>query len=421
MSVSQKSPLHIIILLIVAGEAIFVLPFVIARVFKPTFLAAFGLSNYELGICMSIYGIVALFSYLFGGRLADKYLSHELMSTALLLTALGGFVMAVFPGYTVMKYVYGFFGFTTIFLFWSAMIKATRVWGGTNKQGRAFGLLDGGRGLVSVSFALLGVFVFSFFLNRALPADINDLTLVERKSAFRNVILVTSLFVAAVGLLVLFFMRQKNEKETLSDSKAFSISSFVNVLKLSPVWWLMIIILCAYTGYKITDYYSLYAKEVMMYNEIQSAKIGTALLLGRAIVGFSIGFLADKTKPVLIMKIGFIMIAFGSAIIASGILGPNLAVFFFVSISVTSLGVYVVRSLYFAVLEQANVPLALTGTAVGVISFIGYTPDIFVGPLMGSLLDNNPGELGHQYVFALCAVFALCGFFATTFFKRSSL
>jgi hypothetical protein len=62
--------------------------------------------------------------------------------------------------------------------------------------------------------------------------------------------------------------------------------------------------------------------------------------------------------------------------------------------------------------------LYLTGTAVGVISFIGYTPDIFSGPLIGVLLDNNPGELGHQLVFVVLGIFSIIGLIAAIGFKR---
>ena len=47
----------------------------------------------------------------------------------------------------------GFFGVTTILFFWAALIRATRDWGGNNAQGRAFGLLDGGRGLLAALLA----------------------------------------------------------------------------------------------------------------------------------------------------------------------------------------------------------------------------------------------------------------------------
>lgn len=46
--------------LILAGEAIFILPFVLARVFRPTLLEVFEITNFELGMYFSAYGIVAM-------------------------------------------------------------------------------------------------------------------------------------------------------------------------------------------------------------------------------------------------------------------------------------------------------------------------------------------------------------------------
>lgn len=60
----MKKPLGIV-LLILAGEAIYLLPFVLARVFRPTFLSVFQLNNTQLGSCYSVYGFVAMASYLF--------------------------------------------------------------------------------------------------------------------------------------------------------------------------------------------------------------------------------------------------------------------------------------------------------------------------------------------------------------------
>ena len=160
----NKAPWYYLLLLILAGESIFILPFVLVRVFRPTVMDSFGIDNTQVGFCFSVYGIVALVSYLFGGVLADRYPPRKLIAVALWLTAAGGLVFANFPSYTTLKMLYGYWGFTTIFLFWAAMIKATRVWGGTKSQGKAFGFLDGGRGLVGALFGTLGVFIFSIFL-----------------------------------------------------------------------------------------------------------------------------------------------------------------------------------------------------------------------------------------------------------------
>jgi len=77
-----KQPFYIILLLIVAGEAVFILRFVLARVFRPTFLDVFQLTNLELGTCFSVYGIIAFVSYLFGGPYADRFPPRKLMAIA---------------------------------------------------------------------------------------------------------------------------------------------------------------------------------------------------------------------------------------------------------------------------------------------------------------------------------------------------
>ena len=154
---------HQILLLILAGESIFILPFVLARIFRPTFLDVFELTNLQLGSCFSIYGIVALLSYVYGGTLADKFAPRKLISISLILTAFGGFLMATFPSNLMLKIIYGYWGFTTVFLFWGAMIKGTRVWGGIMQQGKAFGLLEGGRGFVAASIGARNYLICNCF------------------------------------------------------------------------------------------------------------------------------------------------------------------------------------------------------------------------------------------------------------------
>jgi len=408
----KKSPWHFLLLLILAGESVFIIPFVLSRVFRPTVLEAFDLDNLQLGICFSVYGIIALLSYLFGGPLADKYPPRKLIAVALWMTALGGLVYATFPGYTVLKILYGYWGFTTIFLFWAPMIKATRVWGGSSSQGKAFGFLDGGRGLVGALFGGMGVLIFSLFIT----PEVSEATVSESRVAFRYVILVSSGIVAMVGLLVWSFMKMdpKAEKEIILEK--ITISQIKEVLRLPSVWLLMIIILCAYVGYKITDVFSLYAQDVMLYDQVQSAQVGTFLLFVRPVIGVLIGVLADRTDTTYWLVVSFVVSFLGALLFATGIISDSSTALFFISILVVATGVYAARSLYFAVMERGQIPLVLTGTAVGLISLIGYTPDIFAGPAMGFLLENSPGAVGHQHVFWMLAIFSFTGGIAAWYY-----
>ena len=410
----KKAPWYFLILLILAGESVFILPFVLSRVFRPTVLEVFGLDNFQLGLCFSVYGIVAVLSYLFGGPLADKFPPRKLIAVALWMTAIGGFVYATFPNFLVLKVLYGYWGFTTIFLFWAPMIKATRVWGGSTSQGKAFGFLDGGRGLVGALFGSLGVLIFSLFI----VSEISNINLAESKAAFKRVILASTFIITLVGLLVWRFMKMDSNTEKDIVLEKIKISQIRTVLSLPSVWLLMIIILCAYVGYKITDVFSLYAKDVMMYDQVQSAQVGTFLLFIRPVVGVLIGVIADRSQITFWLLVSFIVTFFGALLFATGIVSTSETMLFFISILVVATGVYAARSLYFAVMKSGKIPLVLTGTAVGLISLIGYTPDIFAGPAMGYLLENSPGLVGHQHVFWMLTLFSFIGVIASFYYYR---
>jgi len=410
----KKVPLHFLLLLILAGESVFILPFVLSRVFRPTVLSVFGLDNLQLGMCFSVYGVVALISYLLGGPLADKFPPGKLIAVSLWLTALGGLAYATFPSYTVLKILYGYWGFTTIFLFWAPMIKATRVWGGSNSQGKAFGFLDGGRGLVGALFGAMGVLIFSLFITSEIP----EMTVSESRAAFKQVILVSSGIVTFVGILVWFFMKLDRETEKKIVLDKITIPQIKEVLRLPSVWLLMIIILCAYVGYKITDVFSLYAQDVMLYNQVQSAQVGTFLLFIRPVIGILIGVLADRTQTTYWLVVGFIVSFLGALLFATGLISDAAVALFFISILIVACGVYATRSLYFAVMDKGQIPLIFTGTAVGLISLVGYTPDIFAGPAMGYLLEKSPGATGHQHVFWMLALFSFIGGIAAWYYYR---
>ncbi|WP_343486817.1 MFS transporter [Allomuricauda sp. d1] len=403
-----------LVLLILAGEAVFILPFVLPRIFRPTVLDVFGLDNVQLGLCFSVYGIVAMVSYILGGPLADKYPPRKLIAIALWMTALGGILYAQYPNIVVLQVLYGYWGFTTIFLFWAPMIKATRVWGGVGSQGKAFGFLDGGRGLTGALFGVLGVVIFSFFL----VGDADGASLPDRKNAFTYVIYTASCIIAIIGILVWLYMKSGSDEKKLVVER-ISSTEIKQVLKLPSVWLLMVIICCAYVGYKITDVISQYAEEVMLYNQVNSAKVGTLLQFLRPTTGILVGLLVDRFKITLWLMLSFGFCIVGGVLFATGTIGPSTTALFFLSVLIVAIGVYAARALYFGVMQEGKIPLALTGTAVGLISLVGYTPDIFAGPAYGYLLDMYPEqELGHQNVFWMLSGFAFVGGIASFLYHR---
>ena len=408
----KKGTFLSITLLILSGELIFLLPYVLARVFRPTFLEVFNLTNLELGSLFSIYGTVAILSYLYGGVISDKFQPKKLIAISLFFTAFGGTVLSTYPSYLMLQILWGYWGFTTVFLFWGAMIKATRVWGGSKNQGEAFGLLDGGRGLVAASMGTLGVVIFSMFLTN----DIELASLVERKNAFRYVILFSSFIVFLTGILIIVFM--ESGIESAVNKSASLIPNIKSVLKIQSVWLIMFIIIAAYVGYKVTDIYSLYASDVMNFDNLEAANIGSLQLYLRPLVCLLIALFADKKSYIHLIIIGFIIMLVGALVFSLGIVQVNMNYVFFFSLIVVATGTYAIRALYFSLMQEGRIPIVLTGTAVGVISVVGYTPDIFASPVIGYLLDTYPGIIGHQYVFSMLVVFSIVGLWTSMKFNK---
>ena len=408
----KKGSFLSITLLILSGELIFLLPYVLARVFRPTFLEVFNLSNLQLGGLFSVYGTVAILSYLYGGVISDKFQPKILITISLFFTAFGGLVLSTYPSYLMLQILWGYWGFTTVFLFWGAMIKATRVWGGSKNQGEAFGLLDGGRGLVAASMGTLGVLIFSVFLTN----DIELASLVERKNAFRYVILFLSFIVFVTGILVIVLM--ETCQEGVINKNASLIPNIKSVLKIPSVWLIMFIIISAYVGYKITDIYSLYASDVMDFDNLEAANIGSLQLYLRPLICLLIALFANKKGYIHLIIIGFIIMLVGALTFSLGIVQVDMNYVFFFSLIVVATGTYAIRALYFSLMQEGHVPLVLTGTAVGVISVVGYTPDIFASPAIGYLLDTYPGILGHQYVFSILVVFSIIGLWTSLKFSK---
>ena len=247
-----------------------------------------------------------------------------------------------------------------------------------------------------------------------------DVTLEQQQAAFLNVIWSTSALVAIVGGMVLLFLNVGSETRlaTNDENHAIAIKDILAVMKLPAVWMLTLIVLCGYVGYKVTDDLSLYASEVMLFDEVRSAQIGTLLLYLRPVVGIAAGFLADWTRSATWIVFGFLCMMLGAILIGSGVIAPGRYVMFALALTCVCVGVYAIRSLYFAAMQEGDIPMAVTGTAVGLISVVGYTPDIFMGPLMGRILDPSPGEPGHQSLFWLLTGFAAIGLITATTFRR---
>lgn len=390
------------VVLVVAGEMIFGLPFNIPRFFRSTLLESFNFTNTELGDVFAFYGIMAMLAYFPGGVLADRFSTRVLMTTSLFATGLGGLYMATFPNATQMAFLYGYWGVTSVFLFWAALIRATREWGGKESQGVAFGLLDGGRGLVAALFASFAVAVFSIYM----PENVSFATDAERVAGFRIVILLYTGMTFVAGVLTWLFIP---DSRAAVEQRHSPLQGMAAVMRRPVIWAQAAVIVCAYCGYKGIDNYSLYAVQVLGMDEVEGASLAAAGGYIRPIAALVAGLLADRFTAASVIGWLFALMFASFAILGFVIPSGDHVLFLYSNIAVSFFAVYGLRGVYFALLEETSTPKYLTGTSVGMVSFVGYTPDAFFGPISGRILDASPGVVGHQNFFLFLACIAALG------------
>lgn len=151
--------------LILAGETIFLPAFHLGRYFKSSLLTTFDIDEFQLGELGAVYGVLATLCYFLGGPIADRWQPRLLMVVSLIATGMGSLYMATIPGMAGLCLLFGFWGVTTILAFWAPLIRATRELAGEKGQGRAFGILDGGRGLASAIIASVAAYAFTVMVS----------------------------------------------------------------------------------------------------------------------------------------------------------------------------------------------------------------------------------------------------------------
>lgn len=271
------------------------------------------------------------------------------MTTSLLLTGGAGLYFATFPAYEVSLAIHAFWGVTITLLFWGAMIRATRNWAPAAEQGRAFGILESGRGIED---------------------DI----------------------------------RRDSESQ---ETEKLGLKEIVEVIKMPVVWLIAIVILTGYCAYWGTFRFTSYATDIFMLSVTIAATISVGKVWLKPLAALVAGFIADKLGIAKTLAVLFVVLIISFILFAILPGAPNLLPVMLMNVAVASLAVFAMRGIYFALFEEGGIPLAVTGTAAGIVSTIGYTPDIFMPLLGGVLLDTFPGATGYRYFFLTTA--AICG------------
>jgi len=389
-----------------SGGLIYLLPF-LREVYYLPLQKALGISNTQLGVLMSVFGAAALVSYFPGGWLADRVSPRKLIAFSMLATGLSGLYFATFPSYPLSIAIHGFWGVTCSLTFWGAMIRATRGWAPRTEQGRAFGILESGRGIaeLAASTGFLAVFAKLGSDNLALSRVITCFS-------------ITNILIAIMAWFTLLDAPRAEGAQTTEAQPKIGPKQVLAVLRMPVVWLISAVIMAAYSAYWGSYYFTPYATDAFLLSVVFGGAIGVGKMWLKPLSALGAGFLADRagTSRTAAWCLAILIASFGLFAVLPG--SPKLVTILIANTAVASLAIFALRGIYFALLEEGGIPLAVTGTAAGIVSVVGFTPDIFMPIIGGVLLDRHPGGLGYRYLFALIVGLSALGLASSLVIRR---
>lgn len=404
LGMGEKLRRNFIAILLVAagGTIIYGLPY-FRYDYYDAYLQTYNLTNTQMGVFGSIFGIFGMISYFFGGYVADKFSTRSVLSVSLILTGLGGFAHLLPLSYGALLCLYALWGFTSLFAFWPACVKAVRMLSDPTDQGKGYGIFEGSRGVVAAIMAPLAVFAFTIGAKK-----LDDALGMKYVIVFYSVITILS------GLLVHFKMND----EKMDSGEKVKLTDLKTVLKLPTVWIIGIVTFCTYVFCLSIYYFVPYATSLLGASVVFGATLAAFKRYISPISNVGGGFLSDKVGTSNLLLISFVIMGLGTAAILLLPLKASMTIVFAILYLVVYFFFNVNYALTWAMMEEGNVPMRVSGTAAGVIATIGYLPEIFISLLAGNLLDKYPGVTGYRYFFIFLIAMMVLGVFSVLIWKN---
>nr|WP_244146884.1 MFS transporter [Paraburkholderia bryophila] len=395
-----------LMLLVIAAGAIYPILY-LRQVYQPTMLDVFHITDSQLGYLYSSLGTIFLVSYLPSGWLADRIAPRLLICFSLIATGVLGLWYSTAPSFPMLMLIFGGWGLSTGLTFWAAVIKRVTMIAGAQEQGRFFGLLDGGRGLIEAMLATIAISLFAWVTQtKGEPVA----------AGFKLVVYLYAFLCIALGVILALVKDPQGAEDAAANRASRQRSNVLvdlkTLAKIPELWLVAAIVFCGYQVFWATYSFSAYLHEGGIgLSVVMAGTITTLKLWMRPIGGIGGGFLGDRYSKVSVLVIALFLAALSllGLMAAPRISSHVLLVFLVLFIGILT---YAIRGLYWSLLDRCNIPVTTMGLAIGLISVLGYSPDVFLPLINGYLTQTFPGVFGYQLYFGYVAAMAALGGFA---------
>lgn len=371
-----------------------------------------GLSHTQIGTAMSIAGLISTFSFLTAIGITDKVSKKIMIPFSLISICLCGIWLSTFPSYPVFLLIYCLLAICADMLYWPTMLKTVRLLGTEDEQGRMFGIMEAGRGLMDTIIAFGALGIFSAMGSTA--------------AGLKMAILFYSIVPGVIGIIMYFMLEPDDApaptpvqtQENASAAKEKNTSGIMRTLKNKNIWLVSFNIFFVYSVYCGLTYFIPFLEEAYALPAALVGVYGIINQYGLKMLGGPVGgFITDKIlhSATKYLRIAFVIVG---VIVSVFAMLPHKSMGIFLGMFITltiSACVYSMRAIFFAPMDEVHVPREITGSAMAMGSFIGYLPGSFMYAVYGGILDKFEGLFGYRIVYLMMAAFAAGGFVLSTY------
>ena len=375
-----------LVILISMGSSIIYAPMYLKNVFYDPLMQALGCTNADLGMMVSAYGLAAMICYLPSGIIADKFRMRTLATAGFLATAV----------------------LVSILVWWGTRFKVVRLCCEEEEYASKIG----------ISYSIYGVTgLIVGLINAAIIAALSNTLGVA--AGVQVMIIFLGVVIAILGVIS-FFLIPDFKGEINKDAKLFSLSEAVEAFKHPGVIWACIAYFCVYAVYQGATYTTPYLTQcfgadgnlVNVVGLIRTYGIG---LLAGPVVGFIATKIKSPSKTIIGTFILTIAVLIGFIMFPQSTEGALVASALVVLFGFTTYGAFSIGS---SPLSEVKIPMRIFGTAAGLLSVVGFMPDVFIHTWYGSMIDAQ-GTAAYTGIFTIEIVLAVIGVFCLFMLLRT--
>ena len=393
----ELSTLHkwALVVLISMGSSIIYAPMYLKNVFYDPLMQALGATNADLGLMVSAYGIAAMICYLPSGIVADKFRMRTLATVGFLATAVLVGIYAMLPSVEVCLVLFVAMGITSILVWWGTRFKVIRLCCEEDEYASKIGISYSIYGVTGLVIGLVNAGIIAAIANVAQGVQV--------------MLIFLAVVIAVLGVASIFLIPDfKGEID--KNAKLFSLKEAVEAIKHPGVIWACVAYFCVYAVYQGATYTTPYLTQCFNADGNLVNVVGLIRTYGIGLIaGPVVGWLATKLKSPSKVILGAFILSI--AVLLGFIVFPHdpgaamVAATLVVVFGFTTYGAFSIGS---SPLSEIKIPMRIFGTAAGVLSVVGFMPDVFIHTWYGGLIDAQ-GIDAYTSIFGFEIMFGVIG------------